>query len=84
MDSRNNQAKTQQVWKSLTDAGLVEIKIDEFPDKLKKVKHVAIGWLGELLERRTAVREQEIVAHSLGTLKRLETTLRTEAPPVRR
>jgi hypothetical protein len=84
MDSRNNQAKTQQVWKSLTDAGLVEIKIDEFPDKLKKVKHVAIGWLGELLERQTAVREQEIVAHSLGTLKRLETTLRTEAPPVRR
>jgi hypothetical protein len=84
MDSRNNQAKTQQVWKSLTDAGLVEIKIDEFPDKLKKVKHVAIGWLGELLERQTAVGEQEIVAHSLGTLKRLETTLRTEAPPVRR
>jgi hypothetical protein len=61
------------------EAGLVEIKLDEFPDKLKKVKRVAIGWLGELLERQTGIREQESVAHSLGTLKRLETTLRADA-----
>jgi hypothetical protein len=79
MDRSNEQ--TQRVWKSLTEAGLVEIKLEEFPDKLKKVKHVAIGWLGELLERHTAVREREVVAHSLGTLKTLEATLRTEAQP---
>jgi hypothetical protein len=60
------------------EAGLVEIKLDEFPDQLKKVKRVAIGWLGELLERQTGIREQESVAHSLGTLKRLETTLRAD------
>ena len=79
MDSPNEQAQVQRVWKSLTDAGLLEIKPDEFPDKLKKVKRVAIGWLGELLERQNAVRERESVAHSLGTLKRLENTLGTDA-----
>jgi hypothetical protein len=81
MDSRNEQAQNQRVWQSLIEAGLVEIKLDEFPDKLKKVKRVAIGWLGELLERQTAIPEQESVAHSLGTLKRLETSLRTDTPP---
>jgi hypothetical protein len=84
MNSQNEQAQNRRVWQSLTEAGLVEIKLDEFPDKLKKVKHVAIGWLGELLERQTAIREQESVAHSLGTLKMLETTLRTDTPPTRR
>jgi len=79
MDSPNEQVQTQRVWKSLTEAGLLEIKLDEFPDKLKKVKRVAIGWLGELLERQNAVRERESVAHSLGTLKRLENTLGTDA-----
>ena len=79
MDRPDEKAQTQRVWKSLMEAGLVEIKLDEFPDKLKKVKRVAIGWLGELLERQTGIREQESVAHSLGTLKRLETTLRADA-----
>jgi len=80
MDRSNDQTRTYRVWKALSEAGLVEIKLDEFPDKLKKVKQVAIVCLGELLERQTAVREQEIVAHSLGTLKRLEASVRTDAP----
>jgi hypothetical protein len=84
MNSQNEQAQNQRVWQSLTEAGLVEIKLNEFPDKLKKVKDVAIGWLGELLEQQTAIREQESVAHSLGTLKMLETTLGTDTPPTRR
>jgi hypothetical protein len=77
MDRPDEKTQTQRVWRSLTEAGLVEIRLDEFPDKLKEVKHVAMGRLGELLERQTAVREQESVAHSLGTLKRLETMLRS-------
>ena len=80
MDRSNDRTQTQRIWKALSDAGLVEIKPDEFPAKIKKVKHVAILWLGELLERRTAGREKEIVARSLGTLKRLEEAVRTDAP----
>ncbi len=84
MDKRDEDTQVPRVWKSLRQAGLVEIKLDEFPEKLQKVKHVAIGRLGELLERQTGIREQESVAHSLGTLKRLETTLRADAKAPRR
>lgn len=84
MDRPDDETQTPRVWKSLKQAGLVEIKLDEFPEKLQEVKHVAIGRLGELLERQTGIREQESVAHSLGTLKRLETTLRGDARASRR
>jgi len=84
MDRPDEKAQTQRVWKSLTEAGLIEIKLDEFANKLKEVKHVAMGRLGELLERQSALRERESVAHSLGTLKRLETTLPADSTPPRR
>ena len=84
MDRPDEKAQTQRVWKSLTEAGLIEIKLDEFANKLKEVKHVAMGWLGELRERQDALRERESVAHSLGTLKRLETTLPADSTPPRR
>jgi hypothetical protein len=67
--------RTERVRKSLAEAGLVEIKLHEFPGKLKHVKHVAIQRLGELLELKTFVQEQQSVAHSLGTLKAIETNL---------
>ena len=57
---------------SLSDAGLVEIALDQFPKRIKEVCHVAMGRLGELLERKNAVEEREHVARSVGTLKRLE------------
>jgi hypothetical protein len=84
MDKPDEETQTPRVWTSLRKAGLVQIKLDEFPEKLQKVKHVAMGRLGELLERQTGVREQESVARSLGTLKRLETTLRADARAPRR
>jgi hypothetical protein len=84
MDRPDEKAQTQRVWKSLTEAGLIEIKLEEFANKLKEVKHVAMGRLGELLERQNALRERESVAHSLGTLKRLETTLPMDCTPPRR
>lgn len=71
--------RTQGVRKSLADARLVEIELDEFPDRIREVKQVAIGRLGELLQKDAALQERRSVAHSLGTLSRLEATLRTEA-----
>jgi hypothetical protein len=71
----SEEINTQRVRKSLTDAGLVEIKLDQFPDRIREVKHIAMGRLDELLELKTDDEERQYVAHSLGTLKRLETTL---------
>lgn len=65
----------QKARKSLTDAGLVEIALDQFPERIKEVCHVAMGRLGELLERKNDVEERECVARSVGTLKRLENKL---------
>jgi DNA-binding ferritin-like protein len=62
----------QKARKSLTDAGLVEISLDQFPERIKEVCHVAMGRLGELLARKNSVEEREGVARSVGTLKRLE------------
>jgi hypothetical protein len=73
--------RTQRVRKSLADARLVEIEVDEFPDRIREVKQVAIGRLGELLQKDTALQERRSVAHSLGTLSRLEATLRTDTDP---
>jgi hypothetical protein len=73
------ETKTQRVWKSLTEAGFVEIKPDEFRERIKEIKNVAMGRLDELLELRTGSQEQQSVAHLLGFLKRLETTLQADA-----
>ena len=72
--------RSQRVRKSLADARLVEIEPDEFPDRIREVKQVAIGRLGELLQKKdTGPREHRSVAHSLGTLSRLEASLRADA-----
>lgn len=71
--------RSQRVRKSLTDARLVEIEPEEFPDRIREVKQVAIGHLGKLLETDTGLCEPRCVAHSLGTLSRLEATLRADA-----
>lgn len=78
----NNIQKARQ---SLTDAGLVEIALDQFPERIKEVCHVAMGRLGELLERKNNIEEREHVARSVGTLKRLENKVEAktrEAKPV--
>lgn len=75
----DEQDRSQQVRKSLADAGLVEIAPDEFADRIREVKQVAIGHLGELLKSDTGMGEHRSVAHSLGTLRRLEATLRADA-----
>ena len=69
---------SRRVWESLRKAGLVEIKVDEFPERIKEVKHVTLGRLGELLELTAGTQEQQSVAHSVGFLKKLETTVRED------
>ena len=70
MSDENNKAYRR--GNSLTDSGLVEIGPDQFPEKIRDVKRLAIGRLEELLQLKTGLEEQRYVAHSLGTLKRLE------------
>jgi hypothetical protein len=72
--------RSHRVRKSLAEARLVEIEPDEFPDRIREVKQVAIGHLGDLLLKNdTGLVERRSVAHSLGTLRRLEATLRADA-----
>jgi hypothetical protein len=70
-----DESKSEGIWKALADAGLIEIEPAQFPDRIKEVRHVAMGLLGELLELQNRVAERESVAHSLGTLKVLENKL---------
>ncbi len=60
----------EQVWKLLSEAGLVDITLDDFPELLKQAKHVVMGRLSELLELTTDIQERQSVAYSLGTLKK--------------
>ncbi len=48
---------------------------DEFPDQIRDVKNVVMGRLTEMLSGKTDLRDRESAAYSLGTLKKLETTL---------
>ena len=76
-----NESKSQGIWKALSDAGLIEIEPAQFPERIKEVRHVAMGLLGELLEVQNCIAERECVAHSLGTLKVLENKLGKPDPP---
>jgi len=77
----DDETRKRQVWKSLSDAGLVEIAFDEFPDRIKEAKQTVIGRLSQLLKLKNDVQERESVAHSLGTLKNLEAKLRRDTIP---
>ena len=82
MTSQSDQTDDQQqAWKTLSKAGLVEIALDEFPERIKEVKHVVMTRLSELLEFKNRIQERNSVAYSLGTLKNLEATLQPDVPP---
>jgi len=76
-----SEERDQRARKSLADAHLVEIELDEFPERIRQVKRAAIARLGELLQTDASLREPRSVAHSLGTLSRLENRLRSEGDP---
>jgi hypothetical protein len=69
------ESEKERVWKLLSEAGLVDITLDEFPERIKEAKHVVMGRLSELLELTTDIQERQSAAYSLATLKKLETAL---------
>jgi len=70
----DEESQKEQVWKVLSEAGLIDISPDDFPERIKEAKSVLMGRLSELLEVTTDVQERESAAYSLATLKKLETT----------
>lgn len=75
MNRKDDEFPEEQVWKVLSEAGLVNITPDDFAERVKEAKHVVMARLGELLEMPTDIQERESAAYSLATLKRLETRL---------
>jgi hypothetical protein len=69
-----------QVWRVLSEAGLVEIPLDEFAERIRDVKRIVTARLIDLLNFNIGVRERESAAYSLGTLKGLELKLLANAP----
>ena len=72
MSRTDDEPDELQVWRVLSEAGLVEIRLDEFAERIRDVKRIVTGRLRELLEFNTGVQECESAAYSLGTLKGLE------------
>jgi len=70
----------QRVWKALSEAGLVEIRLEEFTDRLGEVKRLVSMRLRDLLNFATGTQECESAARSLATLKGLEVRLQATAP----
>jgi hypothetical protein len=65
--------------RALSETGLVEIRIDEFAERIRDVKRIVAVRLRELMDFNTGVRERDSAAYSLGTLRELE--LKLQANP---
>lgn len=72
MSGADEETDGQQAWRVLSEAGLVEIRLEEFAERIKDVKQLVIVRLRELLDFDDGVKERESAAYSLGTLKGLE------------
>ena len=77
------QSGKEQVWAVLSEAGLVDIPIDEFSERVKEAKKAVMDRLGELLESTTDIEERDSAAYSLATLKKVETALQRKGTPHR-
>jgi hypothetical protein len=76
----DEETEEQQVWRSLSEAGLVEIQLDEFAERIGDVKRMVIARLREMLDFDSGIQERESAAYSLGTLKGLEMKVLANAP----
>ena len=72
MSASDEETEQQKLWRALSEAGLVEIRLDEFAERIKDVKRIVTVRLRELLDFNTGIKERESAAYSLGTLKGLE------------
>jgi hypothetical protein len=79
----DEETEEQQAWRVLSEAGLVEIRLDEFAERIRDVKRIVIIRLRELLDFNTGIKERESAAYSLGTLAGLESKVLANAakPP---
>jgi hypothetical protein len=68
----DEETEDQAAWRVLSEAGLVEIRADEFAARIRDVKRIVIVRLRELLDLNTDIKERESAAYSLGTLAGLE------------
>lgn len=80
MSRSDDETEEQQAWRALSEAGLVEIRLDEFVEKIGDVKRIVIGRLRELLDFNTGIKERESAAYSLGTLRGLELKVLANPP----
>ena len=80
MSRSDEETEKLQVWRVLSEAGLVEIRLDEFAERIRDVKRIVTGRLFDLLNFNTGVQERESAAYSLGTLKGLELKVLANAP----
>jgi hypothetical protein len=69
------ESEEEHVWRLLSEAGLIDIPADEFPERIKEAKDAVMDRLSALLELTADVGERESAAYSLATLKKIETTL---------
>jgi hypothetical protein len=76
----DEETEEQKVWRSLSEAGLVEIQLDEFAERIRDVKRMVIARLREMLDFDSGIQERESAAYSLGTLKGLELKVLANAP----
>ncbi len=80
MNRSDEEPDELQVWSVLSEAGLVEIRLDEFAERIRDVKRMVTGRFFDLLNLNTGVQERESAAYSLGTLKGLELKVVANAP----
>ena len=73
--SGSNAAEEQRDRKALSDAGLIEIRLEEFAQRIRDVKSLIMVRLRELIDIGNNIKERESAAYSLGTLKVLELKL---------
>jgi len=76
----DEETEEQQVWRALSEAGLVEIRLEEFAERIKDVKRIVTVRLRELLDFNTGIKERESAAYSLGTLRGLELKVLANPP----
>ena len=73
------ESEDQRAWRVLSEAGLIEIQLDQFVERIRDVKRIVIVRLRELLDLENGTEERESAAYSLGTLKGLELKLMAKA-----
>jgi hypothetical protein len=76
-----SEEETDEQRRALSETGLVEIRLDEFAERIRDVKRIVAVRLRELMDFNTGIRERDSAAYSLGTLRELE--LKLQANPAK-